>query len=131
MYNVCVCARARARVCVCVGNFHSAATTAQGRILTWGEGARGQLGLGSSDVNRHIPTLVEGGGGEMTRCHFVSVGCGVYHTAAVTDSGMVFTWGLGADGQLGCGNDEPSLLPAKVPTLGPRRRRKETGKSDE
>jgi alpha-tubulin suppressor-like RCC1 family protein len=102
-----------------IGNFHSAATTAQGRILTWGEGARGQLGLGSSDVNRHIPTLVEGGGGEMTRCHFVSVGCGVYHTAAVTDSGMVFTWGLGADGQLGGGNEEPSLLPAKVPTLGP------------
>eukprot|EP00802_Teleaulax_amphioxeia_P010570 Tamp_10598.p1 GENE.Tamp_10598~~Tamp_10598.p1 ORF type:complete len:395 (+),score=-2.64 Tamp_10598:603-1787(+) len=101
------------------GNFHSAATTTQGRVLTWGEGARGQLGLGSSDFNRHIPTLVEGEGGALTRCHVVSVGCGVYHTAAITNSGMVLAWGLGADGQLGCGNDESSLLPIQVPTLGP------------
>jgi len=101
------------------GNFHSAATTEEGRVLTWGQGERGQLGLGSSDVDRHIPTLVEGSDGELIRHKIVSVGCGVYHTSAFTDEGVVFAWGLGADGQLGCDDEEPALLPKRVPTLGP------------
>jgi hypothetical protein len=35
----------------------------------------------------------------------------------LTDDGTVFTWGVGADGQLGLGNFEDSLLPQKVPPI--------------
>lgn len=42
------------------------------------------------------------------------VACGRFHTACVTEDGGLYTWGRGANGQLGHGdmNDQP--LPKKV-----------------
>lgn len=34
------------------------------------------------------------------------ISCGWRHTLAVTDSGQVFTWGRGVNGQLGHGDEE-------------------------
>ena len=40
--------------------------------------------------------------------------CGFFHTAAVTESGELWTWGLGFSGQLGQRDRESKLSPGKV-----------------
>ena len=46
------------------------------------------------------------------------VACSAYHCAAVTDVGLLFTWGTGADGALGHGNEDDVLEPKLVETFG-------------
>ena len=47
----------------------------------------------------------------------ISACCGSYFTAAVTDDGHLYTWGLGDDGQLGCEDCVLRYLPGLVPGL--------------
>ena len=46
------------------------------------------------------------------------IACSSYHCAAVTDVGLLFTWGTGADGALGHGNEDDVLEPKVVETFG-------------
>ena len=46
------------------------------------------------------------------------VACSSYHCAAVTDVGLLFTWGTGADGALGHGNEDDVLEPKLVELFG-------------
>ena len=54
----------------------------------------------------------------------VSVACGGAHTAAVTNEGVVYTWGRGKNGRLGHGDatsqDAPKPISALRQLLGPR-----------
>ena len=70
------------------------------------------LGLGDEN-NRTTPTLVPRAvfDGEAV----LMVACGMSHTAAVTESGGVYTFGLGDYGQLGHGDEENQLAPRRVP----------------
>ena len=43
------------------------------------------------------------------------VAAGEYNSAAVTEEGSLFTWGYGAYGQLGLGDDKNKLIPTCVP----------------
>lgn len=53
-------------------------------------------------------------------CHALSghvvtaVTCGSYHTAAVTNSGDLYTWGGGMYGKLGHGNESGNAVPKRV-----------------
>ena len=47
----------------------------------------------------------------------ISVTCGSYHTAAVTGSGLLFTWGGGMYGKLGHGNENGFNFPKRVESL--------------
>ncbi|XP_054270101.1 E3 ubiquitin-protein ligase HERC2 isoform X2 [Macrosteles quadrilineatus] len=99
---------------VAVGNTYSAAITARGELYTWGRGNYGRLGHGSSeDVN--LPTLVVGLKGQ----YIVDVACGSgdAQTLAVTDSGLVFSWGDGDYGKLGRGGSDGSKLPKLIDCL--------------
>ena len=44
----------------------------------------------------------------------VMVATGDWHTVALSEAGLVFTWGLGEDGQLGHNNEEVQLAPQQV-----------------
>ena len=46
-------------VAVCAGAYHSLALTADGAVLTWGEGERGCLGHGEDLSNQLLPKKVE------------------------------------------------------------------------
>ena len=70
---------------------------------------RGELGVGDTK-ERRLPTLVTRLQGDRV----VHVAAGGYHTICTTAAGYVFTWGNGADGQLGLGDDKRDGL---VPTL--------------
>lgn len=99
---------------IAAGRFHGAVVDGEGRILTWGGNAAGQLGLGDHGAKAHrsTPTRVPGLSG------VVHASCGWQHTLAVTEAGEVYSWGRGGQGQLGRlaedALDKPSSTPAVV-----------------
>lgn len=94
------------------GGRHALALTADGRVFSWGEGDDGKLGHGdvtSLDTPRCIETL----NGFRVR----DVAAGSNHSAAVTSSGELYTWGLGEYGRLGHGDNLTQLTPKRVESL--------------
>eukprot|EP00873_Tetraselmis_striata_P034317 jgi/Tetstr1/454581/TSEL_041476.t1 len=90
--------------------YHSMAVTEDGSLYSWGLNNYGQLGLGGrkSEGLAKVPGLVTipGGGAAGSRsgaAKVKSAACGTWHSAAVTDSGALFTWGRCTMGQLGLG----------------------------
>lgn len=83
---------------VACGYYHTSVVTEDGVVMCWGKGNSGQLGLGdaaTSLVPRPVAALQQ---------HTIrDVSCGAAHTLALSDGGVVFAWGSGADGQLGVG----------------------------
>ncbi|CAN6205056.1 unnamed protein product [Urochloa humidicola] len=102
-----------------LGGIHSAALTTSGDIFTWGYGGFGALG--HYVYHRELlPKQVKGPWeGKIT--HIATSGA---HTAAITDSGELYTWGRDeGDGRLGLGSgggpgEAGSLsVPSKVNAL--------------
>lgn len=84
---------------VALGGLHSAAITESGDVLTFGFGGFGALGHGTYE-NVLEPKLVDGSAVGMSS--IVHIACGGAHTAAVSASGSVFTWGRDeGEGRLG------------------------------
>eukprot|EP00752_Nemacystus_decipiens_P007399 g6617.t1 len=94
----------RAAAC---GRDHSALLTSDGRVWTFGSSLHGQLGLGSVGNLSRIPTAVDAldGVGTMRMdgsfTGIASVACGAWHTAALSTTGDVYTWGWARFGALG------------------------------
>ncbi len=92
---------------VSAGWGHSAFVTVSGELYTFGWGFYQQLGHGTSS-NELVPRLVEAlhGVGEMDRISGIfsgirAVACGTWHTACISTTGDLYTWGWGKHGQLG------------------------------
>jgi Regulator of chromosome condensation (RCC1) repeat len=65
-------------------------------LYTWGAGYHGQLGLSSYRKKcKHVPAMIE------FKDSVLQVACGGFHTAVLTGSGQIWTWGDGRYGQLG------------------------------
>lgn len=104
-------------VSVGCGMSHTAALTRDGQVLTWGLCDKGQLGRGPNASPK--PAVVPGlQGNAATMGVPYQVECGADHTGVVTDSGFVFTWGNGQDGQLGFDNTDCQYVPAKLSAFG-------------
>ncbi|KAL1496379.1 hypothetical protein AB1Y20_016334 [Prymnesium parvum] len=110
---------------VACGARHAIAVTSDGRAFTWGDGARGQLGLGREVADDALATVrqpaqVHFGRREMV----VHVAAGEAHTFACTNVGKLYAWGDGGDGRLGVGDAlcrrhvVPVLLPAPTELFG-------------
>ena len=85
-------------VSVSAGRAHSLVALASGDVLAWGSNDRGQLGLGNSaPAGTAAPSRVALPDGERA----LSVHCGADFSVATTDTGSVYAWGHGADGQMG------------------------------
>ncbi|XP_065847777.1 PH, RCC1 and FYVE domains-containing protein 1-like [Euphorbia lathyris] len=100
---------------VACGEFHSCAVTMAGEIYTWGDGTHnaGLLGHGT-DVSHWIPKRIAG---PLEGLQVASVTCGPWHTALVTSTGQLFTFGDGTFGVLGHGNRENVAYPREVDSL--------------
>ncbi|XP_043204412.1 E3 ubiquitin-protein ligase HERC2-like [Amphibalanus amphitrite] len=96
------------------GSTYSAALTSCGELYTWGRGNYGRLGHGNFE-DCHLPTLVQALKGQ--RVVDVCCGSGDAQTVAVTDAGLVYTWGDGDYGKLGRGGSEGSRVPQLVERL--------------
>ncbi|XP_042475047.1 PH, RCC1 and FYVE domains-containing protein 1-like isoform X2 [Macadamia integrifolia] len=100
---------------VTCGEYHTCAVTLSGDLYSWGDGSHnsGLLGHGS-EASHWIPKKVSG---QMEGRHVSSVSCGAWHTAAVTSSGQLFTFGDGTFGALGHGDHSSVSIPREVETL--------------
>ncbi|WCJ43393.1 Regulator of chromosome condensation (RCC1) family with FYVE zinc finger domain [Euphorbia peplus] len=100
---------------VACGEFHSCAVTMAGELYTWGDGTHnaGLLGHGT-DVSHWIPKRIAG---PLEGLQVASVTCGPWHTALVTSTGQLFTFGDGTFGVLGHGNRENVPYPREVDSL--------------
>jgi len=93
------------------GNTHTAAITEEGSLWTWGDGGYGKLGHGDEgDCLEPTLLLSQNLGSERV----VSVACGSWHTACITEGGKLWTWGFGAFGKLGHGDESNRSAPALV-----------------
>ncbi|XP_077153037.1 E3 ubiquitin-protein ligase HERC2 isoform X1 [Ranitomeya variabilis] len=100
------------KVAVHSGGRHAMALTVDGKIFSWGEGDDGKLGH-FSRMNCDKPRLIEALKSKRIR----DIACGSSHSAAITSSGELYTWGLGEYGRLGHGDNTTQLKPKMVKVL--------------
>ncbi|HJL15833.1 MAG TPA: hypothetical protein RMH99_09265 [Sandaracinaceae bacterium LLY-WYZ-13_1] len=94
---------------VAAGSSHTCARTSRGRVLCWGEDARGQLGRGGGAGGTHAePAPVE----ELTDA--VAIRAGAEHTCARRASDAVWCWGANRTGQLGDGTHADAPRPVET-----------------
>ncbi|XP_061358439.1 PH, RCC1 and FYVE domains-containing protein 1-like isoform X2 [Gastrolobium bilobum] len=100
---------------VACGEFHSCAVTMAGELYTWGDGTHnaGLLGHGT-DVSHWIPKRIAG---PLEGLQVAFVACGPWHTALITSTGQLFTFGDGTFGVLGHGDRENVSYPREVESL--------------
>ena len=112
-------------VMVAAGMCHSVALGADGRVWTWGWSFGGCLGH-NNEEGRLVPTHL---GGALAGAAAVLVAAGSSNSLAVTIDGVLWAWGSGGGqvhgggGQLGLGDGDDRLVPARVggeETLGSR-----------
>ena len=114
MYSPCLIGKIKRRVAqVKCGAFHSVALLSSGSLYTWGSGAQLGLGVFTGRGDRSVPTNVK----KLVRFRVRQISCGPSFTAAVTHSGDVYTWGVGAEGQLGLGDRRSRYTPMLVKAL--------------
>lgn len=99
---------------VAAGNKHSLAVAWNGSLYSWGRSADGQCGHGDV-MRKSVPTLVRHL--VESRVRVIAAAAGGYHSAVVTDAGDVFTFGSGARGRIGHGDEEDRRLPNRVQAL--------------
>ncbi|ETV89424.1 hypothetical protein H257_00711 [Aphanomyces astaci] len=104
--------RERIVVQIACGSGHTVVLDDKGDVYTWGRGDDGRLGHGDNGW-KFVPRLVE----SLQTKQIKQVTCGSYHTAAVTVSGELYTWGGGMYGKLGHGNEVGHSVPYLVETL--------------
>ncbi|KAJ1388453.1 Zinc finger, FYVE/PHD-type [Sesbania bispinosa] len=100
---------------VACGEFHTCAVTMAGELYTWGDGTHnaGLLGHGT-DVSHWIPKRIAG---PLEGLQVALVTCGPWHTALITSTGQLFTFGDGTFGVLGHGDRENVSYPREVESL--------------
>jgi len=84
-------------------------------VVVWGSSEHGQLGVGSLPAEDRAvpPRLVEC----LRSVHVRHVACSGHYSCAVSESGEVYTWGCGKDGQLGHGEMKDCYTPKAVRSL--------------
>ncbi|PWZ11180.1 Ultraviolet-B receptor UVR8 [Zea mays] len=126
-------------VAVAAGGRHTLALSDLGQVWGWGYGGEGQLGLGSrirTVSSPHPVPCIESAlytkdrpsamkGNKAAEGHVSKVlgncvraiACGGRHSAVVTDSGALLTFGWGLYGQCGQGNTDDVLSPTCVSSI--------------
>ncbi|XP_059049346.1 uncharacterized protein LOC131844463 [Achroia grisella] len=83
------------------GYEHFMLLTDAGRVYTWGNGRRLQLGHGDLE-SLDLPTEVEA----LAGIKIIKISAGGWHSLALSEHGDLYAWGWNDTGQLGIKNDE-------------------------
>ncbi|XXG46537.1 hypothetical protein AAC387_Pa02g1355 [Persea americana] len=109
---------------VSCGAVHVVALSEDGVLQAWGYNECGQLGRGFTCEGLQGARIINGYARFLDEApelvKIIQVSCGEHHTAAISESGDVYTWGLGSMGQLGhCSLQfgDKELLPRRVVAL--------------
>lgn len=97
---------------VAAGGGHSLAVDESGGTWSWGCGGEGQLGHGNK-LDQFVPKLVTAFA-KVRVCRVASRAC---HNLAVDDFGAVWSWGHGAEGRLGHGDEQDQAIPQPIDAL--------------
>ncbi|XP_055576779.1 probable E3 ubiquitin-protein ligase HERC3 [Falco cherrug] len=98
---------------IACGDEHAMALTRGGELFTWGQNAHGQLGVGSQTTCIPEPQLVE----RLKGISLAQIAAGRAHSAVVSLSGAVYSWGKNDFGQLGLGDTEDRSCPSYIGAL--------------
>ncbi|XP_054818379.1 PH, RCC1 and FYVE domains-containing protein 1-like [Prosopis cineraria] len=96
---------------IALGGKHAVLVTKQGEVFCWGQGKGGRLGH-KIDIDVSSPKIVDSLNGIRVK----SVACGEYHTCALTDAGVVYTWGNdgGCTDSVSYGKNRSQWIPHKL-----------------
>lgn len=97
---------------ISIGTHHSVFITHDYHVYACGYGGDGRLGLGT-ERDQLIPILIQ----RLEGHRVIQAVCGELHTACLTESGHVFTFGLGKNGRLGHFNTTSHVHPEQVVAL--------------
>lgn len=86
----------RSTIDIKVGGVHCLMLDSKGNVYSFGNGSRGQLGLGTLE-DHSDPSQIEA----LAGIKIVSIACGTWHCAVISDEGDLYTWGWNQNGQLG------------------------------
>lgn len=117
---------------VSCGDKHTVFLSKKGKLFGMGDNSENQLGMnqrnksGETILRVNVPTRIQ------LSAHFraskaMQLSCGASHTAAVTESGEIFTWGKGKAGRLGHGDTRDRPVPCELDMDGKRVRHVECG----
>ncbi|XP_062531729.1 regulator of chromosome condensation isoform X2 [Bombyx mori] len=87
---------------VALGQHHTLTLAANGQIYALGRCEYGRLGLGDKSGDAETLELIP----KLQNKKCISIAAGTSNSFAVTDSGEVYSWGMGSEGQLGTGESE-------------------------
>ncbi|XP_010266637.1 PREDICTED: uncharacterized protein LOC104604113 [Nelumbo nucifera] len=98
---------------IAAAKHHTVVAAEGGEVFTWGSNREGQLGYTSVD-SQPIPRRVSS-----LKTKIIAVAAANKHTAVVSESGEIFTWGCNKEGQLGYGtsNSASNCTPRVVEYL--------------
>ncbi|XP_028249007.1 RCC1 and BTB domain-containing protein 1-like isoform X2 [Parambassis ranga] len=107
--RVSSCLQNKVAVSIVCGQTSSLAVVDNGEVYGWGYNGNGQLGLGNN-------------GNQLTPCRLAAlqglcvqqIVSGYAHSMALTDEGLLYTWGANTYGQLGTGNKSNQLTPVQI-----------------
>lgn len=84
----------------------------QGRVWSWGQNSKGQLGNGTLKSSASKTAVLLGARTQLTNVK--QIAAGEYHAAALTNSGDVYVWGYNYNGQLSNSTSNKITYPQKV-----------------
>lgn len=95
------------------GDAHNCVLTSNGIVHSWGDNSAGQLGIAHSysEITKPRQVLTP------TGHQIVQIACGANFSAALSNLGRVFTWGLGSSGQLAHNDTKGRSQPVEVEAL--------------
>jgi alpha-tubulin suppressor-like RCC1 family protein len=94
-----------------LGTLHALAVRSDGTVWAWGSNNSGEIGDGTSGTTRWSPVQVTG------LTNMTAVQGGFYFSAALDQTGTIWTWGQNDQGQLGIGTNTSHLTPVAVTSL--------------
>lgn len=94
----------RTAVSLACGQYHTMVATNDGQLFSCGKNDYGQLCLDTTEGQKHMVLVGEGGGGAMESSKVLEVRCGYYHSIILCEGGRVFGAGRNDYGQLGLGH---------------------------
>ena len=97
-------------------NIHTCAIASDDKAYCWGAGSSGQLGSGTTSMNK-VPAAVNTTG-VLAGKTIKQISAHGFHTCAVASDNKAYCWGNNTSGKLGNNSTTNSLIPAAVNTTG-------------
>lgn len=92
---------------------HTLALTDEGSVYSWGDGDYGKLGHGTCTTHKQPKLVMAPFTDKVIKC----IQAGYRHSAAVSEDGLLYTWGEGDHGRLGHGDTTGRQIPTLVRDL--------------